>query len=67
MVAAWLRAMDFEIWISLFDSENIDGNALLQLDWFDLVGIGIDMAESQEALMDAIAQLKQQLLHHLPN
>ena len=57
-VAAWLRDLGLERYVSAFHDNDIDAEVLPKLTAEDLVGIGVSSVGHRRKLLDAIADLR---------
>jgi class 3 adenylate cyclase/tetratricopeptide (TPR) repeat protein len=57
-VAAWLRDLGFERYVSAFRDNDIDAEVLLKLTAEDLISIGVTSVGHRRKLLDAIASLR---------
>lgn|GEM_PF-5346312 len=56
-VAAWLRGLKLERYVSAFRDNDIDAEVLLRLTAEDLINIGVTSVGHRRKLLDAIAAL----------
>ncbi len=60
-VAAWLKDLKLERYVSAFRDNDIDAEVLLKLTAEDLISIGVTSVGHRRKLLDAIAGLREML------